>query len=203
MNLDAHATITACNPAQPVIPHSRMRNLLQDQLLKAGLVKKDKVAQVVREQAKQRKGNAPVAPSAEHIDTQRLQAERAEHDRVLAAERNAQVRANEARAQARQIVESHKVPGEGEIAYRFTDMDAIKDVLVSAAQRAQLANGVLVIARHDQGYALLPRVAADKVAARDATLIVLDHGHAETAGGDDGENDEYYKQFQVPDDLIW
>ncbi len=42
-----------------------MRNLLQEQLLKAGLVKKDKVAQVVRAQAQQRKGKAPAQPSAE------------------------------------------------------------------------------------------------------------------------------------------
>jgi len=42
-----------------------MRNPLQEQLLKAGLVKKSKVAEVAREQAKQRHGKAPPAPSAE------------------------------------------------------------------------------------------------------------------------------------------
>ena len=41
-----------------------MRNPLQEQLLKAGLVKKSKVAEVAREQAKQRHGKPP-APSAE------------------------------------------------------------------------------------------------------------------------------------------
>lgn len=178
-----------------------MRNPLQEQLLKAGLVNKAKAAQVVREQAKKHKGKAPVAASPEQIDAQRLQAEKAERDRAIAAERNAQLRLNEARAQARQIIEVHKVKREGEIAYRFTDGDKIRDVLVNEALRAQLAAGVLVIVRNGESYELLPRVAADKVRERDAAMIVLDHGHTESSNND--ADDEYYKQFEVPDDLIW
>lgn len=179
-----------------------MRNPLQDQLLKAGLVKKAKVAQVVREQEKNRHGKAPPPPSAEQVNARQLQAERAERDRALAAERNAQAHASELRAQVPQIVETHKVKRDGEIAYRFTDQDKIKSLLVSEPLRVQLANGTLVIARHDQGYELLPRAAADKVYARDATAIVLDHGRREP-GSEQAEDDEHYKQFQVPDDLIW
>ena len=179
-----------------------MRNPLQEQLLKAGLVNKAKAAQVVREQAKKHQGKAPAAPSAEELEARRLQAEKAERDRALAAERNAQVRISEQHAQIRQIVEAHKVKREGEIAYRFTDGDKIRDVLVNEALRAQLASGTLVIVRHDQGYELLPRIAADKVHARDAAMIVLDHGRAEAGNGNDAD-DEYYKQFQVPDDLVW
>lgn len=179
-----------------------MRNPLQEQLLKAGLVNKAKAAQVVREQAKKHKGKAPAAPSAEEVEARRLQAEKAEHDRAIEAERNARARANEVRAQVRQIVEAHKVKREGEIVYRFTDGDAIKDVLVNEALRAQLASGTLVIVRHDQGYELLPRAAADKVYERDAAMIVLDHGRGDVDSGNDAD-DEYYKQFEVPDDLIW
>ncbi|MGC1548635.1 MAG: DUF2058 domain-containing protein [Rhodanobacter sp.] len=179
-----------------------MRNPLQEQLLKAGLVKKGKVDQVAREQTKQRQGKAPAPVSTEQVDAQRLQAERAERDRALAAERNAQNHANELRAQIRQIVEAHKIKREGEIAYRFTDDAKIQSVLVNDVQRAQLAKGTLVIARHDQGYELLPRIAAEKIYARDATAIVLDYGVA-GAGNNQDEEDEYYKQFQVPDDLTW
>ncbi len=179
-----------------------MRNPLQEQLLKAGLVKKNQVAQVVREQAKKHQGKAPVAPSAEELEARRLQAEKAERDRTIAAQRNAQARAHEARAQVQQLVEVHKVKREGEIAYRFADGDKIRDVLVNAALRAQLADGTLVIVRHGEGYELLPRVAADKVYERDATRIVLDHGRADRADGNDPD-DAYYKQFEVPDDLIW
>jgi uncharacterized protein YaiL (DUF2058 family) len=179
-----------------------MRNPLQEQLLKAGLVNKAKAAQVVREQAKKRKGKVPAEPSAEQVEAQRLQAEKAERDRAIAAERNAQARAHEAQAQIRQIVEAHKVKREGEIAYRFTDGSVIRSVLVNEPLRAQLAAGTLVIVRHGEGYELLPRAAADKVRERDAAMIVLDHGHAEVRSGNDAD-DEYYKRFEVPDDLIW
>jgi uncharacterized protein YaiL (DUF2058 family) len=180
------------------------RNPLQEQLLKAGLVKKNQVAQVVREQAKKHQGKAPAAPDAGQVDVQRLQAEKAERDRAIAAERNVQVRAGELRAQIHQIVEAHKVKRTGDIAYRFTDGDRIRDVLVSESLRAQLAAGTLAIVRHGQGYELLPRAAADKVYERDAAMVVLDHGRGGNGGSDgDGADDAYYSQFKVPDDLIW
>ncbi|MBA2237839.1 MAG: DUF2058 domain-containing protein [Lysobacter sp.] len=181
-----------------------MRNPLQDQLLKAGLVKKHKLAEAVREQDRKRHAKQPAAPAADEVDTQRLQAERAERDRALSAQRNAQARAGELRAQVRQIVESNKLPREGEIAYRFSDGDKIREVLVNEALRAQLAKGSLVIARHEAGYELIPRAAAQKVYERDASMIVLDHGRvAADAAGCEDPDDDYYKQFQVPDDLIW
>jgi uncharacterized protein len=185
---------------------TRMRNPLQDQLLKAGLVKKNKVAQVVREQTRQREGKGKVPVMAEHgqVDAQRLQAERAERDRALAAERNAQLRAAELRAQVRQIVDVHKVKREGEIVYRFSDGTAIRSILVDGALRAQLASGTLVIVRHGEGYEVLPRPAADKVYERDASMIVLDHAQAAAhEAGTDAGTDGYYSQFEVPDDLIW
>ena len=179
-----------------------MRNPLQEQLLKAGLIKKGKVDQVAREQTKQRQGKAATLPAEEAVNAQRLQAERAERDRALAAERNAQLRANELRAQVRQIIDVNKIKREGEIAYRFSIGETIQSVLVNETLRAQLAKGTLVIARHDNGYELLPRDAAEKIYARDASVIVLDHGKT-TASSESSDDDEYYKQFQVPDDLTW
>jgi len=178
-----------------------MRNLLQDQLLKAGLVKKSQVAQVAREQARQRQGKAPVAPSEQQTEAERARIERVERDRALAAAQKAQAQARELRAQVRQIVDTQRVRAAGDIEYRFVDGDAIRTVLVDAAQRTQLAAGALVIARFDDGYALLPRAAAEKVRARDASTIVLDHAAAPEAPatGDDA----YYARFEVPDDLIW
>lgn len=179
-----------------------MRNPLQEQLLKAGLVKKAQVAQAVREQVKQRQGKAPLADPA-LAKARQLQVERAERDRELSAQRNAQAHAAEQRAQVRQIIESHKLAPEGDIAYRFTDGDAIHSVWVTAPLRAQLASGTLVIARHDGGYVLLPRAAADKILARHADSIALDHGRDPSADSATDGMDEYYKQFEVPDDLIW
>ncbi|HWS27062.1 MAG TPA: DUF2058 family protein, partial [Xanthomonadales bacterium] len=65
----------------------------------------------------------------------------------------------------------------------------------------QLAKGTLVIARHDQGYALLPRAAAELVRER-AGVIVVDHAQTPAPSSTAAE-DPYYDKFQVPDDLIW
>lgn len=179
-----------------------MRNPLQDQLLKAGLVKKSQVSQAVREQGRKRKGGTPSAPDDGQVDTRKLQAERAERDRALAAERNAQARAQETRAQVRQIIRDHKLAREGEIPYRFTDGAHIRTVYVDAALRSQLAKGTLVIVRADEDYELLPRAAGMKVAARDPDLLVLDNAAPDDTGSD-GDDDAYYSRFKVPDDLIW
>ena len=171
-----------------------MRNPLQEQLLKAGLVKKSKVAEVAREQAKARHGKAPPAPSAEQAEAERIRPE--------TAERNAQARLQEQRAQVRQIVEQNRLKPEGDIDYRFTHDGTIRSVLVTTDVRRQLASGALVIVRHDPGYALIPRAAADKIESRDASMIVLDHARTPPPASDASE-DEHYARFKVPDDLIW
>lgn len=180
-------------------------NPLQEQLLKAGLAKKSKAAEVAREQHKARHGKGPAEPGEIQREAERARVEKAERDRALAAEQKARTRVAELRAQARQIIEDKKVPRTGEIAYRFTAGGAIRTLLVDETLRKQLTSGALVIARLDDRYELLPRTAGEKVRERDAGMIVLDHGQATGAAPSSGnaEDDAYYAQFQVPDDLVW
>ena len=86
--------------------------------------------------------------------------------------------------------------------YRFTADGAIRTLLVDDDARKKLSTGALVIARIDDRYELLPRVAADKVRERDAAMIVLDHGQANEPAAATSEDDAYYAQFKVPDDLV-
>ncbi len=180
-------------------------NPLQEQLLKAGLVKKSKVAQVAREQDKARHAKGPVDPNDIQREAERVRLEKVERDRALEAERKAQGRINEMRAQARQIIQDKKVPRTGDSEYRFTADGAIRTLLVDDDLRRKLSSGVLVIARLGDRYELLPRAAGDKVRERDPALVVLDHGQA--AGSEpaaaSSEDDAYYAQFKVPDDLVW
>ncbi|MBN7135372.1 nucleoprotein/polynucleotide-associated enzyme [Lysobacter enzymogenes] len=181
-----------------------MRNPLQEQLLKAGLAKKSQATQAVREQNKQRQSKQPQAPAAEPSQAERARAEKVERDRALEAQRKAQAHAHELRAQIQQIVEQNKLKRQGEIAYRFADGEAIKTLYVDAAQRTQLAGGALAIVRHGDDYALIPRAAAEKVRERDAAMVVLDHGAKPAAAAQELSEDEaYYAQFKVPDDLVW
>lgn len=179
-------------------------NPLQEQLLKAGLVKKSQVSQAAREQVKARHGKAPVAPSDSQREAERARAEKAERDRALEAERKEKARVQEQQAQVRQIIEAHKVKREGESEYRFNDGTVIRTLLVNAALRRQLASGALVIARLGDTFELLPRAAADKVRERDPAAIVLDNAQpsSEPSTGN-ADDDAFYARFQVPDDLIW
>lgn len=180
-----------------------MRNPLQEQLLKAGLAKKSKLDQVAREQAKQRHAKSAPAVNVEQTEAERIRLEKVERDRALSAERNAQAKAQELRAQVRQIVEQNRLKPEGEIDYRFTHNGAIRSLLVTDALRRQLANGSLVIACHDSGYAIVPRAVAEKIEARDPAMIALDHGRSASTKPDDDDGDDYYDRFKVPDDLVW
>ncbi|MEO8367436.1 MAG: DUF2058 domain-containing protein [Pseudoxanthomonas sp.] len=180
-----------------------MRNPLQEQLLKAGLAKKSKLDQVAREQAKQRHAKSGPVANTEQAEVERVRLEKVERDRALSAERNAQARLQEQRAQVRQIVEQNRLKPEGEIDYRFTHAGVIRNVLVTDAVRQQLANGSLVIACHDAGYAIVPRAAAGKIEVRDASMIALDHGRVAPPAPEAGEDDDHYSQFKVPDDLVW
>ena len=74
---------------------------------------------------------------------------------------------------------------------------------VSDEQRRKLSSGALVIARLGDRYLLLPRAAGDKVRERDAAMIVLDHGSGSESTEASSEDDAYYAQFKVPDDLVW
>lgn len=180
-------------------------NPLQEQLLKAGLVKKSKVSEVAREQHKAKHAKAASGPSEIQLEAERARLEKADRDRALEAERKAQARAAELRAQARQIVNDRKVLRTGESEYRFVVDGVIRTLLINDDLRKKLSSGALVIARIDDRFELLPRPAADKVRERDAAMIVLDHGQAAGTEPDasTSEDDAYYAQFKVPDDLMW
>ncbi|MGA7298370.1 MAG: DUF2058 domain-containing protein [Rhodanobacteraceae bacterium] len=180
-------------------------NPLQKQLLKAGLVKKSRVAEVAREQNKARHAKGQSEPSEVQLQAKRARAEKAERDRALAAEHKARARVAELAAQARQIIADKKVPPSGQVEYRFAVDGVIRTLLVSEDQRTMLSSGALVIVRLGDRYELLPAAAGNKIRERDASMIVLDHSQeagAETSVGD-ADDDAYYAQFEVPDDLEW
>jgi len=178
-----------------------MRNPLQEQLLKAGLVKKGKVAEIAREQTKARHGKKATVPTDAQRETERLRHEKAERDRALAQTRNEEARERERRGQARQLIADHHVESNGERAYRFDADGGIRSVVVDDLQARQLASGALVIARLGSSFVLLPRAAVARVQERDPHAIVLDHGIASASQGADDDYDD--PKYAVPDDLVW
>jgi uncharacterized protein YaiL (DUF2058 family) len=181
------------------------RNPLQEQLLKAGLVNKNKLDQVVRQQQKARTGKgAPTSSEeADAVDAERLRLERAERDRALESQRRSEREAAERAAQVRQIIEAHLVKNGDDGDYRFEHAGLIRSLRIGAAQRPLLGRGALVIASLGESYALVARDIGERLRGIDPGVICVDHSQSPHQTPESGSDDEYYSRFQVPDDLVW
>lgn len=182
-----------------------MSKSLADQLLKAGLVDQNKLKQVQQEQrkkakqAKQKKG--AVQPDEVQIRLAQQRAEKAERDRQLNQQRLEAERGRAIQAQVRQMLEQHGIESDGDVRFNFTDPQSsrIKQIYVSKKEQEQLAIGLLAICMLDDGYVLVPATIADKIAERQAGAVVF-RAEDTTQAADD---DDPYKDYPIPDDLMW
>ena len=175
---------------------------LQDQFLKAGLVDKKKVKQANHEKSNQKK--AERRTGTESVDVARqgaLEAQRrnAERARELNAQRVAVSTQKAIAAQIAQMVrQTRQSQGAGDIAYNYTHGNKIYRIYVSAEVQAQLIAGHLVIVCQNGAAELVPKVIANKIAERDASLVVWVN-----KAGTEVDVDDPYAAFKVPDDLMW
>jgi uncharacterized protein len=177
-----------------------MGTSLRDQLLKAGLVNERQVKQAEKQHRKQQ-GNPTAEAAARKQAAQQAQAAKAARDLELNRRNAAKAEARARQGQVRQLIEQNRLPkSESEEYYCFQDGRHVRRIPVDAAQRGQLIRGELAIARYGKGFALLPLSAAARVRERDPRAIV-DHG-VDAKSKQESEDDPY-KGFEVPDDLIW
>jgi uncharacterized protein YaiL (DUF2058 family) len=175
---------------------------LKDQLLKAGLVDAKKARKAENEKKiadrQTAKGLNTEASTADLA--KQAQAAKAEHDKALNKQLQAEKDLKALAAQIRQLIENHRLERKkGEIAYQFTDQKKIKKLYVDATQQSQLIKGMLAIVRLGEAYELVPAVVAEKIASRDAAAIVLLNTRAEQLP----EDDDPYADYKIPDDLMW
>ena len=175
---------------------------LAEQLLKAGLVDKNKVKQVNQDKSKQKKverktGTQTVDEARQAaLETQRKNAERA---RELNAQRDAAAAQKAVKAQIAQLVQQNRQgKGGGDVAYNFTHDNKIERIYVSAAVQGHLVAGRLVIVCQDGSTELVPRIVADKIAERDASIVVRVNKPSTEVDADDP-----YAAYQIPDDFTW
>ncbi|MFP5393997.1 MAG: DUF2058 domain-containing protein [Gammaproteobacteria bacterium] len=175
---------------------------LQEQLLKAGLVDKNKVKKVNQDKSKQKKierrtGTESVDESK--LAAQEMQREQAERARKLNAERDAAAAQKAIAAQIVQLIRQNRQPkGDGSVTYHFTHGSKIEQVHVSAAVQQHLVAGRLVIVRLNDSTELVPRVIAEKIAERDPSIVVQVKKPAAQV-----EEDDPYAAYKIPDDLMW
>lgn len=179
-----------------------MGNSLQDQMLKAGLVDKNKAvktAQAKRKKNKQqRKGQAPAASAPPKAANP--QAEQAARDRELNRKRQQKQEQRAQQAQIRQLIEANRVSdAEGELAYNFTLASKIKRIHVSEDGHRRLSKGQLAIALLGERFVLVPRETGEKIQQRDPRRVVL----IEPKKDRPADADDPYAGYEVPDDLMW
>lgn len=180
-----------------------MSKSLADQLLNAGLVDKKKAKQAQHEKRKQAKQqrNDNSADADTQARLQQERAEKAERDRQLNRERQEAEAARAAKAQVEQMIEQGRLDVKGEVRFNFTDhrINKIKRLYVNDSVQQQLASGKLAICALKDDYAVVPTDVAAKVADRDESAIVF---KADPKDNQPDEDDPY-KDFQIPDDLMW
>lgn len=181
-----------------------MGKSLADQLLSAGLVDAKKVKQLQQEKRKQQKQQPKGQQSAQAEHKQQLElarAQKAEHDRVLNEQRLKAERDKEIRAQVKQILQLHTVPAAGELRFNFKDASTgkIRYLFVTETQQNLLAAGQLLICANGKRAVLVSRETAEKIRERLADAILFDA--MDTHNGNEPDDD--YKDFPIPDDLVW
>jgi len=177
---------------------------LQDQLRSAGLVtdKQLKKAQkgIHRQEMRVKAGvevdETRVAAEAEIAKKQNLDRERNEAHRQ-------EVLAKELRAQIKQLIGRNSQRQAGDVEYNFTEGKKVKKLYVSAQNKAQLNKGFLAIVKIDDHYDLVPEKVAQRISDRipetkDEVILYL-HDRSK----DVVDEDDPYKDFQIPDDLEW
>ncbi len=156
---------------------------LQDQLLKAGLVDKKQVKKADHERRVKNKKKRKIGDSFEDRDKLRLQqqqAERAEQDLKLNAERNLQIQRKADLAAAQQLIEANRVPiDEGNVVYHYVDGGQIKRILVIQEIADKLAEGRAALAMYGGEVVLLSAETTLKVLQRDKDSIIAYNDPAE------------------------
>ncbi|NOH97927.1 DUF2058 domain-containing protein [Vibrio sp. 99-70-13A1] len=167
---------------------------LQEQMLKAGLVNEKKLKKAKKGSKKSRVQAREAKAAAEETKlTQQAK------DKELNQQLKDKQLSKEIKAQVKQLIQLNKLDlKSGEIKYNFTDGTIVKYLYVEELTRKQLSSGILSIAREGEGYVVIPTGVANKIAMRDEESIVDTQVTEEVL-----DEDDPYKDFVIPDDLMW
>lgn len=181
-----------------------MAKSLAEQLLGAGLVDQKKAKKAQQEKRKEtrvqhRLKQPPVDETQARLAKER--ADKAERDRTLNQKRLAAENLKAMHAQVRQMLDHSGIQSDGDIRFNFNDprSNKIKSLYVNSKQQNQLAQGQLAVCSDGEQYVLVPRNIADKIAQRfqEAVIFIADYKN------DIPDDDDPYKDYPVPDDLMW
>lgn len=179
---------------------------LQEQMLKAGLVNKDKAKRVKKN--KQKLAKSERKTKDKQVDEIRLAAEqekakRVERDRELNLKKEQELQKKAVDSQIKQLIEMNQVDrAAGEISYGFIHDKKVKTIHVTDAQQTQLGLGnlaIVMVPGREGAYEAVPTGVARKISQRNDSFVVQINEKTE----DQKDEDDPYAEFEVPDDLMW
>lgn len=177
---------------------------LQDQLKQSGLVDDKKAKQLARAKRKESKlANRGKKPQVDDhkLALERAQAEKVARDRQLNLEKTQKAQGIAIAAQIKQLIELNLIARDGEEKFHFTDANKIKHIWVSEEQVDHLRRSMIAIVKQADQYVLVPMQVADKISQRDANAVVF---KADLAADElSSDDDDFYADFKIPDDLVW
>jgi hypothetical protein len=177
---------------------------LQQQLKNAGLVTDKQIRKankgIHRQEMRVRQG---VEVDENKLAAQQTLADKQTRDREQNQKLNQAAQTRALKAQVAQLIEMNSQREKGDIPYNFTENKKIKKIYVSQTNKNQLNKGFLAIVKSPDGYDLVPEQVARRIMARlpetkDEVILYL---YDRT--GDVIDEDDPYKDFQIPDDLEW
>ncbi len=177
-----------------------VKNALQAQLLKAGLVDNKKAKKLSKQAVhEQRTGQSSEAEIKAKIaqDHQQKQA----RDHAIEQEKKAVLHEKELRASIVQMIGQHKIRNtDGDVSYQFIDESKVKKVYINQQIYNALVAGSLVIAKENDSYAFLPKALAERINTKMEGFIIVNNSEQNEQTTDE---EDPYAAYVIPDDLMW
>ncbi|WP_291333516.1 DUF2058 domain-containing protein [Acinetobacter sp. UBA801] len=176
-----------------------VKNALQAQLLKAGLVDNKKAKKLSKQAVhEQRTGESKDAEVKAKIA--QAQQEKLAKDQAIEQEKKAALQEKELKAAIMQMIHQYKIRDtDGEVVYQFLD-GKIKKVYINQQIYNALVAGSLVIAKENDSYAFLPKALAERINLKMEGFIIVNNAEKNEATTDE---EDPYAAYVIPDDLMW
>lgn len=177
-----------------------VKNALQAQLLKAGLVDNKKAKKLSKQAVhEQRTGQSNEAELKAKIAQDKEQ--KLAKDQALDLEKKRLLQGKELKAAIVQMISQHKIHQlDGDVAYQFIDESKVKKIYLNQQIYNALVSGSLVIAKEDDSYVVLPKILADRIDAKMTGFIIVNNSQKNEQITDE---EDPYAAYVIPDDLMW
>src|SRR5690606_3320678 len=177
-----------------------VKNALQAQLLKAGLVDNKKAKKLSKQAVhEQRTGQSNEVELKAKIAQDKQ--EKLAKDQALDLEKKRLLQGKELKAAIIQMINQHKIRDiDGEVSYQFIDESKIKKIYLNQQIYNALVSGSLVIAKESEGYAVLPKALADRINDKMEGFIIVNNSEKNEQITDE---EDPYAAYVIPDDLMW